>query len=84
MTELTLSIDDKLADEILVKAKQTGLNVNEFLTNLIQRLIRTDEKLNLDNLPVRKARSLEKYYGTMDIEGDPLEIQKELRNEWGD
>lgn len=26
--------------------------------------------------------SLAQFFGTLDIEGDPLEIQKEMRNEW--
>ncbi|MCR5454618.1 MAG: DUF2281 domain-containing protein [Bacteroidales bacterium] len=28
------------------------------------------------------STGLEEFYGCMDFEGDPLEIQKRMRNEW--
>ena len=32
----------------------------------------------------QKEADFSKFFGAMDFEGDPLEIQKELRSEWGD
>ncbi|MBP5367387.1 MAG: hypothetical protein J6Y24_04105 [Bacteroidales bacterium] len=29
-----------------------------------------------------QSSGLEEFYGCMDFDGDPLEIQKRMRNEW--
>ena len=40
------------------------------------------EKLLLKLIKTKKKTGLRKYFGKFPIEGDAVEIQKKLRNEW--
>ncbi len=52
---------------IIIKKKATKKEVEKLL-------------LKIDSLP--KKKSLRNVYGVFAIEGDAVEIQKKLRNEW--
>lgn len=52
---------------VVIKKKTTKKEVEKFLQKI-------------ENLP--KKKSLRNVYGIFPIEGDAVEIQKKLRNEW--
>ena len=82
MTELALKIDEDIKEQILEMATKAGLTPSQLLKSLIQKFTaKTNEE---QENKTRKARSLRKYYGAVNIKEDPLELQKEWRNEWED
>ena len=36
----------------------------------------------LQNIEAKPKKTLKKFFGVLSIEGDAIEIQKKLRNEW--
>lgn len=55
-----------------LKIKQKGYDT------LFQRIQKGLDEVN----EPEPSSGLEEFYGCMDFDGDPLEIQKRLRNEW--
>lgn len=65
-------------EAVLKQVKSVPEACLDEISNYIDYVIYRYEKQETE----KKKGNLSEFFGTMKIDGDPLEIQKEMRNEW--
>lgn len=83
MIKTKLQIEQKDYDTLFQRIKKVPVQyldeVNRFIDFVLYRSIQTAKsKVN----EPEQTSGLEDFYGCMNFDGDPLVIQKRLRNEW--
>ena len=62
---------DAITQSVLQLSYEDKINLLSFIANTLKQ-----------TSPQQKEKSISQFFGSVKIEKNPLEIQKELRNEW--
>lgn len=67
-------------ETVLEQIKAAPTECLDEISQIISYVVFRHEKKSIDT--EKKQKSLVEFFGAMNIDGDPLEIQKEMRSEW--